>query len=83
MGYGGGLRPIKFFRTYIGSISGSQIVEYLDELKRDSNKIQEEIIKLVFYMPNLTWDEAWDLTYNERQMIVETINEIRKEANKK
>jgi hypothetical protein len=77
MGYGGGVRPIKFFRTYISSLSGEEIAEYLDDLKRDSNKITEEIAKLTFHMPNLSWGEAWDLTHNERRVMVDVINDIR------
>ena len=79
MGYGGGVRPIKFFRAYIGSLSGPEISEYLDELKNNSKKIHEEIIKLMYNMPNLTWDEAWELTYPERVMIVSVLNDMRKE----
>jgi hypothetical protein len=77
MGHGGGVRPIKFFRTYIASLSGPEIVEYLDDLKRDSNKINEEIAKLTYHMPNLTWSEAWDLSPSERNTMVGVINEVR------
>ena len=78
MGYGGGLRPIKFFRTIIGGLSGQEILEYLDNLKSDADKIQEEVIELMYYTPNLTWDDAWNLTFKERQKIFTVINEIRK-----
>ena len=80
MGYGGCVRPIKFFRSHICSITGPEISDYLEELKKDSIKINEEVIKLMFYMPNLSWDDAWDLTHSERNQIVSTINEIRSES---
>lgn len=82
MGHGGGVRPSKFFRSYIQTLSGSEIAEYLDELKKESNKINEEIAKLIFHMPNLTWGEAWDLSPQERKVMVDIINEARKELNK-
>ena len=83
MGFRGGIRPIKFFRAHIGSLSGPEISEYLEELKVESSKINEEVIKLMFYMPNLSWDDAWELSHSERSQIVATINEIRAESNKK
>jgi len=82
VGYGGGFRPIKFFRSHIGSLSGSDITEYLENLKRDSAKINEEVIALMYHMPNLSWDDAWELSHTERNLIVSTINNIRKEAAK-
>jgi hypothetical protein len=78
VGYGGGVRPIKFFRTIIGGLSGPEILEYLDDLKSDANKIEEEIIQLIYYTPNLTLNDAWNLTFKERQKIFTVINEIRK-----
>lgn len=77
MGHGGGFRPIKFFRSYISVLSGPEIAEYLDDLKIDSNKINEEIAKLTFHMPNLSWSEAWDLSPQERKVMVDVINEAR------
>ena len=82
MGHGGGFRPIKFFRTYISTLSGPEVAEYLEELKKDSKEIKEDITKLVFHMPNLTWDDAWELAYDERKTIIEVVNEVNKERNK-
>ena len=47
MGYGGGVRPIKFFRTIIGGLSGQEILEYLDNLKSDADKIQDKVLARV------------------------------------
>ena len=42
-------------------------------LKKDSIKIQKEVINLMYHMPNLTWEEAWIYRIMSVNLIVSTI----------
>lgn len=52
----------------------------LEQYKSDSNKLREQIAEICYFMKGgLSWDEAWSLSFGDRELIVKTLNRRLKE----
>lgn len=57
-------------------MSNDQIVEFLDSLDKDSKAIKRSVYKLCWYMRGgLSLEEMLSLSPNEREIIVNIVNE--------
>jgi hypothetical protein len=57
------------------ALSNDQIIEYLEQLDRQSKAFKEEVLKYCWYMRGgLTYDEAMLLSVDERKMISDLIS---------
>lgn len=53
-----------------------EIVDYLDQLERESKALKQEIIRICWYMRgSVTLEQAWNLTVEDRKNIGELIND--------
>ena len=66
----------KFFRVKILTSDSEQILQYIEELEKDSKKIKEEALKFTWHMRGgLSYNEAMSLSYSEREIISNIIKE--------
>jgi hypothetical protein len=57
-------------------MSNEDIVDYLNKLDRDSKAIKKEIIRICWFMRGgINLDQAWLLSYQERELIAEQIKQ--------
>lgn len=58
------------------SLSDEQIVEYLNELDKESKAVKKDLLKLCWYMRGgLTYEEAYTLGQQERDIISDIIKD--------
>lgn len=58
------------------SLSDEQIVEYLNELDKESKAVKKDLLKLCWYMRGgLTYEEAYTLGQQEREIIGDIIKD--------
>jgi len=58
------------------SFTDEQIVEYLNSLDKDSKAIKKDLLKMCWYMRGgLTYEEAYNLSVQEREIINEIIKD--------
>lgn len=58
------------------ALSNEEVVELLDEYEKDSKALKKTILKQCWYMRGgITYDEAMALSFQERQIINEIIDE--------
>ena len=75
MALGGRVRSGKFFRKTLVSVKDiDQINAMLDDMRAEQIRIHRQVIGLTFYMRGLTRDEAWNLTFEEREEYINFIN---------
>lgn len=56
--------------------SDDEIVKILDDFDRESKAIKQELLKMCWFMRGgITYEEASQLTINEREMIAKIIQE--------
>lgn len=57
-------------------LDNDSIIEWLDQLDKESKAIKKDLIKMCWYMRGgLTYDEAMNLSYEERNIITEIVSE--------
>ena len=70
------IRVIEFFRIRLLTLSNEEVVEWIDQLEKESKAIKKSLIKLCWYMRGgMSLEEAWATSYHDRQLINEMINE--------
>ena len=58
------------------SFKDGEIVEYLNSLDKDSKAIKKDLLKMCWFMRGgLTYEEAFNLSVQERELINEIIKE--------
>ena len=58
------------------SFKDEEIVEYLNSLDKDSKAIKKDLLKMCWYMRGgLTYEEAFNLSVQEREIINEIIKD--------
>lgn len=56
-----------------------EIRDHIKNLERDSGLLEQQLIDICYFMPSITWDNAMELTYDQREKILKTINKRLKE----
>lgn len=63
-------------------MTGHDVSEFLLTYKKNQQAIENEIIEIIFYMNgSITYEEAWETSYDMRKQIVKTVSEIKKKQN--
>lgn len=58
-------------------------MSYLDSFKKDARALEDQIVQIMFYMRgSVSREEAWHLSFNERQAIVKLIEANIERVNK-
>jgi hypothetical protein len=58
------------------TLSNEQVVEYLNSLDKESKAIKKDLLKMCWYMRGgLTYDEAFNLSNQEREIINDIIKD--------
>ena len=58
------------------TLSNEQVVEYLNSLDKESKAIKKDLLKMCWYMRGgLTYDEAFNLSSQEREIINDIIKD--------
>ena len=58
------------------TLSNEQVVEYLNSLDKESKAIKKDLLKMCWYMRGgLTYDEAFNLSNQERDIINDLIKD--------
>jgi len=58
------------------TLSNEQVVEYLNSLDKESKAIKKDLLKMCWYMRGgLTYDEAFNLSSQERDIINDIIKD--------
>ena len=52
-----------------------EIQEYVKKLEREERDIKKDILKICWYMRGMSYQEALNLTYDERMIVGEIIKE--------
>jgi hypothetical protein len=53
----------------------AEILRYSDSLEKEAKGIKKELLKMCWYMRGLSYDEAMNLSWDEREIIGEIIKE--------
>lgn len=52
--------------------------------QQEAEKIEKDICELVYHMKgSITWEEAWNMSLENRNKMIEVVNKIKKEQAKK
>jgi predicted component of type VI protein secretion system len=66
----------KFFRGRLLTSTPDQIVKQIDQMEQEASNVRSEILKLCWYMRGgLTYTEAMQLSFKERELISSLIKE--------
>ena len=80
--YTTGIWTIKFFRLRLLSLDNESITRMLDDFDKDSKALKKSIYKLCWGMRGgVTLDEAYQLSYQDREIIFKIIEENIKTTN--
>jgi hypothetical protein len=53
----------------------AEILRYSDSLEKEAKGIKKELLKMCWYMRGLSYDEAMNMSWDEREIIGEIIKE--------
>jgi hypothetical protein len=58
------------------TLSNDDIINWIEQLEKESKALKKEIIRICWFMRGgITYDQAMDLSFEERQVIAELIND--------
>lgn len=58
------------------ALNNEEILSLLEQLDKESKALKKEIIKICWFMRGgITYDQAMELSYEERNMIADLIND--------
>lgn len=57
----------------------TEIKDHIEGLKKDTGILEQQLIDICYFMPSITWDNAHELTYEQREKILKSINKRLKE----
>ena len=67
---------VKFFRIRLLVLDSDQISKMVDQMDKETSDIRQEAIKIAWYMRGgVTYDQALQLSVNERTLISELIKD--------
>ena len=76
------IRTVKFFRLRLLSLDNESISRMLEDFDRDSKALKKSIYKLCWGMRGgVTLDEAYQLSYQDREIIFKIIEDNIKTTN--
>ena len=61
------------------SASPEEVQNHIKEIEKDTEILEQQIIDICYFMPSITWDNAWSLSFKQRDKIVKSINQRLKE----
>jgi hypothetical protein len=53
----------------------AEILRYSDSLEKEAKGLKKELLKMCWYMRGLSYDEAMNMSWDEREIIGEIIKE--------
>ena len=59
--------------------SPEEIKDHIQSLQRDSGLLEQQLIDICYFMPSITWEAVNELTYEQREKMLKTINKRLKE----
>lgn len=63
-------------------LSQEQIKDLLISYEKDTKLLKEQITELCYFMNGgLEWSSAWDMSFEDREIMTNVINKRRKEQN--
>jgi hypothetical protein len=66
---------IKFFRSKILNLSLPEILQEADRLDKEARAIKKDALRICWYMRGMSYSEAVNLSYEERQLVSEIIKD--------
>ena len=57
-------------------MGSSDIIAYIGKLHDDESALTREITQITLNCENMTWSDAWSMSYIERSMVVEELSSI-------
>ena len=76
------IRTVKFFRLRLLSLDNESITRMLEDFDKDSKALKKSIYKLCWGMRGgVTLDEAYQLSYQDREIIFKIIEDNIKTTN--
>jgi hypothetical protein len=59
-----------------------QLSDLLNSFEKESNSIREQITDICYFMKGgITWNDAWGLSFEDREAIIKIVNKREKEKN--
>ena len=65
----------KFFRSRILTLSQPEILQYVEQLEKEAKEIKRDILKICWYMRGMGYQEALNLSYEERMIIGDIVKD--------
>lgn len=75
MEHGGNHGPDKFFQSRILNSSHEEILQIVKQLDKESRDIKKDILKICWYMRGMSYSDAMNLSFEEREIIGEIIKD--------
>ena len=77
MVYGGRVQSCKFFRSKLLSITDvDQLRSFIKSFDKESKELKEQVLTIMWHMRgSISREEAWSLSFEEREMIIKQIEE--------
>lgn len=74
---GGGYFPRsdKFFRSKVLNSSRAEILLYVKQIEKEARDIKREALKICWYLRGIGYDEALNMSYEERIIVGEIVKE--------
>lgn len=62
------------------TIVGQDVIDYMNDLKQEQTKIHTEVTEICYLLKGaITWDESWQLTKDDRKIIMEVLKKFNKQ----
>lgn len=59
-----------------------ELSDLIESFEKESNAIREQITDICYFMKGgISWNDAWGLSFEDREVIVKIINKREKEKN--
>ena len=75
MVYSGYNGSIKFFRQRVLTFSRDEILAYVEQLEGEAKSIKKEILRICWNMRGMSYNEAMNLSFEDRELISEITKE--------
>lgn len=74
---GGGCFPRsnKFFRSKILNLSREEILLYVQQIEKEARDIKKEALKICWYLRGIGYQEALNMSYEERMLVSDIVKD--------
>ena len=69
----------KFFHGFLASADGQQVLDLINKLRKEADSLEKSLVEIAVYSGgSITWQDAYMMSAQERNVAVKVINKYNK-----